>query len=47
MVWTLHFDNMEAIKTAFASPEGQAAGAGVQTFGQHLAHMLLFEDGEV
>jgi uncharacterized protein (TIGR02118 family) len=47
MVATLHFDDMEAIKNAFASPEGRAAAADVQTFRQHLAHMLLIEDHEV
>lgn len=26
-IGTLHFENMEAIKTAFASPEGQACAA--------------------
>ena len=42
LIGTLYFDNLDAIKKAFASPEGQAAGAdrriyapddsGVQTF---------------
>ncbi len=32
LIATLHFDNMGAIQSAFASPEGQAAAADVQGF---------------
>jgi uncharacterized protein (TIGR02118 family) len=42
-----HFDDMAAIQRAFASPEGQAAAADVQTFATGGVDMLLFETGEV
>jgi uncharacterized protein (TIGR02118 family) len=47
LVATLHFDNMAAIQKAFASPEGRAAAADVQTFTTDPPHMLLFESREV
>jgi uncharacterized protein (TIGR02118 family) len=47
LVALLHFDNVAAIQAAFASPEGQAAGADVQTFATGGADMLLFETRQV
>jgi uncharacterized protein (TIGR02118 family) len=47
LIATLHFDNLAAIQAAFASPEGQAAAADVQTFATGGADMLLFESREV
>jgi uncharacterized protein (TIGR02118 family) len=46
LVATLNFDDMEAIQKAFASAEGQAAGADVQ---QNLgsADMLVFDSHEI
>ncbi len=47
LVATLHFDDMAAIQKAFASAEGQAATADVQTFTTDPPHMLLFDSREV
>ena len=47
LVATLHFDDMAAIQRAFASAEGQAAAADVQTFTTEPPHMLLFDSREV
>ena len=47
LVATLHFDDMTAIQKAFASAEGQAAAADVQTFTTDPPHMLLFDSREV
>jgi uncharacterized protein (TIGR02118 family) len=47
LVATLHFDNMTAIQNAFASAEGQAAAADVQTFTTDRPYMLLFDSREV
>jgi len=47
LVATLHFDDMTAIQKAFASPEGQAAAADVQTFTIDPPIMLVFENREV
>jgi uncharacterized protein (TIGR02118 family) len=47
LVATLHFDDMAAIQKAFASAEGQAAAADVQTFTTDPPHMLLFDSREV
>src|SRR5580692_5631186 len=43
LIATLQFDNMAAIQKAFASPEGQAAAADVQTFTTDPPLMLLFD----
>jgi uncharacterized protein (TIGR02118 family) len=43
----LTFDNMAAIQAAFASPEGQAAAADVQTFATGGAEMMFFDTREV
>ena len=47
LIATLHFDNMAALQNAFASAEGQAAAADVQTFTTDPPNMLLFESCEV
>jgi uncharacterized protein (TIGR02118 family) len=47
LIATLHFDDMAAIQGAFASPEGQAAAADVQTFTTDPPRMLLFDTREV
>jgi uncharacterized protein (TIGR02118 family) len=47
LIAILHFDNLPAIQKAFASPEGQAAAADVQTFASGGAEMLLFDSQEV
>jgi uncharacterized protein (TIGR02118 family) len=47
LVATLHFDDMMAIQNAFASAEGQAAAADVQTFTTDRPDMLLFDSREV
>src|ERR1700752_1163061 len=47
LIATLHFDNLAAVQAAFASAEGQAAAADVQTFATGGADMLLFETREV
>src|SRR6185312_1695332 len=47
LVATLTFDSVDAIQTAFASPEGQAAAADVQSFATGGADMLIFDTREV
>jgi uncharacterized protein (TIGR02118 family) len=49
LIGTLHFDDMAAIETAFASPEGQAAGADRRRFAPDDSgvQMFLFEQTEV
>jgi len=47
LVATLHFDDLKAIEAAFASLEGQAAGADVANFATGGADMLIFEDQAV
>jgi len=47
LVATLFFDDMAAIQNAFASLEGQAAAADVQTFATGGADMYLFDHREV
>jgi uncharacterized protein (TIGR02118 family) len=44
---TLHFDDVAAIQKAFASPEGQAAVADVQTFATGGVDIYLFDHREV
>src|ERR1700758_5629013 len=44
---TLHFDDAAAIQRAFASPEGRAAAADVQTFATGGVDMLIFENREI
>jgi uncharacterized protein (TIGR02118 family) len=45
LVATLHFDNMQAMQSAFASPEGRAAGADAQSMAD--LEILLFDNHEV
>ena len=47
LIATLTFDDVAAIHAAFASPEGQAAAADVQTFATGGVDMLIFETREV
>ena len=49
LIGTLYFDDMASIKTAFSSPEGQAAGADRRSFAPDGSgfEMFLFEDMEV
>jgi hypothetical protein len=48
-VATLHFDDLAAIKRAFATPEGQLCAADRQNLAPDAADflMLLFDDREV
>ena len=49
LIGTLHFDDLAAIKKAFASPEGQAAAADRQVYAPDNTgvQMFLFDDREV
>ncbi|MGH6789681.1 MAG: EthD family reductase [Pseudolabrys sp.] len=47
LVATLQFDDVAAIQSAFASPQGQAAAADLQTFATGGADLLLFDNREV
>ena len=47
LVTMLQFDDLAAIRRAFASPEGQAASAHVKTFATGGAEMLFFESREI
>ncbi len=47
MVATLYFDDMAALAAAFASPEGQAAGADAQAVATGGMELLMFECREV
>jgi uncharacterized protein (TIGR02118 family) len=47
LVAELHFEDLEAAGAAFASPEGQAAGADVANFATGGAEMLIFDSHEV
>ncbi|MEO5558276.1 MAG: EthD family reductase [Dokdonella sp.] len=49
LIGTLHFDSLDAIKEAFASPEGQACGADRQVYAPDDTgvQMFLFDDREV
>jgi uncharacterized protein (TIGR02118 family) len=47
LIAILHFDDLAAIQRAFASPEGQAAAADVQTFATGGVDMFLFDTREV
>lgn len=48
-IGTLHFDSLAAIKDAFASPEGQAAGADRRLFAPDGSgiQMFLFDNRDV
>ena len=43
MMATLTFDNMDALKAAMSSPEGQAAGANIMGFAGKLITLLTTE----
>ena len=49
LIGTLHFDDLAAIEKAFASPEGQAAGADRRNFAPDDSgvQMFLFDNREV
>ena len=47
LIATLQFDDLAAIQRAFASAEGQAAAADVQTFATGGVDMFLFDSREV
>jgi uncharacterized protein (TIGR02118 family) len=48
-IGTVYFDDLAAIKTAFASPEGQAAGADRRLYAPDDSgiQMFLFDTREV
>src|SRR3981081_3539697 len=47
LIANLHFDDLAAIQQAFASPQGQAAGADVQKFATGGVDMILFDSREI
>jgi uncharacterized protein (TIGR02118 family) len=47
LIATLEFADMNAIQSAFASPEGQAAAADVRTFATGGADMMMADTKEV
>ena len=47
LIATLHFDDLAAIQRAFASTEGQAAAADVQTFATGGVDMFMFDGREI
>jgi uncharacterized protein (TIGR02118 family) len=47
LIAILRFDDAAAIQRAFASPEGQAAAADVQTFATGGADLFFFDSREV
>jgi uncharacterized protein (TIGR02118 family) len=47
LIAILHFDDLPAIQSAFASPEGQAAAQDLQTFATGGVDMLMFDSQEV
>jgi uncharacterized protein (TIGR02118 family) len=47
LVAILHFDDIAAVQRAFASPEGQAAVADVQTFAAGGVDIFMFDQREV
>ena len=47
LVALLHYDNIAAIQSAFASPEGQAAVADVQAFATGGADIIMFDTRQV
>jgi uncharacterized protein (TIGR02118 family) len=46
LVATLHFDDVAAIQTAFASPEGRAAAADIANFATGGLDMLFFDTAD-
>jgi uncharacterized protein (TIGR02118 family) len=47
LIALLHFDNLAAIQSAFASPEGKAAGADAQKVATGGLEMLIFASAPV
>jgi uncharacterized protein (TIGR02118 family) len=49
LIGTVYFDDVEAMKKAFASPQGQAAGADRRIFApdESGVQMFVFDDQEV
>jgi uncharacterized protein (TIGR02118 family) len=49
LIGTVHFDDFDAIKKGFASPEGQAAGADRRIYApdESGVQMFVFDDKEV
>ena len=47
LIAILTFDNLAAVKAAFASPEGQATAADVPTFATGGVDMIFFDTREV
>jgi uncharacterized protein (TIGR02118 family) len=49
LVGTVHFDDLDAMKQSFASPEGQATAADRRIYAPNDTgiQMFMFEDGEV
>jgi uncharacterized protein (TIGR02118 family) len=47
LIATLHFDDMQAVQTAFASPQGQATAADVAKFATGGVEMVFFDNAEV
>jgi uncharacterized protein (TIGR02118 family) len=47
LIATLHFDDMKAVRSAFASPQGQAAAADVAKFATGGVEMMFFDSTEI
>jgi uncharacterized protein (TIGR02118 family) len=47
LIATLSFDNLAAVQAAFASAEGRAAAADVQSFATGGADMYFFDSNEI
>jgi uncharacterized protein (TIGR02118 family) len=47
LIATLYFDSLDAIKSAFGSPEGQAAAGDLANFADGGADLYFFETKEV
>jgi uncharacterized protein (TIGR02118 family) len=47
LVATLHFDSLDAIKAAFGTPEGKAAGGDLANFADGGADLYFFDTKEV
>ncbi|WP_024510070.1 EthD family reductase [Bradyrhizobium sp. ARR65] len=47
LIATLTFDNMDAVKAAFGSPEGKAAASDVANFATGGADIVFYETREV
>jgi uncharacterized protein (TIGR02118 family) len=47
LIATLHFDDMNAVQNAFASPQGQATAADVAKFATGGVEMMFFDSAEI